>query len=390
MKNNTITIMKKEIKRIASDKKLLFSVVLLPGLLIFALYTLLGTFMVDMFTVDEDYTYQVHVVDMPSSIAPLFNAPEVRINVIPATLAEIDDIKYDIQYQNTDVLVIFPPNFDQLVAEFDPLTATFPAPLVEIWSNMARTESAEGRQVVAAIIHGYHHSLTHRFHVIESDLATEADIFGMVLGMMVPMLFLMMLFQGCQSLAPESIAGEKERGSLGSVLVTPTRRRDIALGKVLSIAIFSLLSGLGSIIGVSLSMPAMMGMDGHLLMHYSVIDILWILVVVMSTTLVFVGMLSTLSAYAKSVKEANSYAGPVSVLVVVVGFSTMLLGGMANEIYFYFIPILNSALSISAIVTFEISVTNMLVTVGTNLFVAFALVFLLTRIFNSEKIVFDK
>jgi len=390
MKNNTIAIMMKEIKRIVSDKKLLFSVVLLPGIMIFAIYTFIGNFMVDMFTVDEDYTYQIHVVDMPSSIAPLFNDPDVRVNVIPATLAQIDDIKYDIQYQNTDVLVIFPPNFDQLVAEFDPATAIFPAPIVEIWSNMARTESAEGRHVVSAIIHGYHHSLTHRFHVIESDLATEADIFAMVLGVMIPMMFLMMLFSGCQALAPDSIAGEKERGSLGSMLVTPTRRRDIALGKVLSIAIFSLLSGIGSIIGVSLSMPAMMGMEGHLLMHYDVVDILWILVVVMSTTLVFVGLLSVLSAYAKSVKEANSYAGPVSFIVIAFGFSSMFLGGLANEVYFHFIPILNSALSIGAIVSFEVSVTNMVVTVGTNVVVAFIFVFVLTKIFNSEKIVFDK
>jgi len=400
MKNNVLTIMKKECTRFFSDKRLLLTTLVLPGILIFAMYTLMGNFTAGLFAVDDDYIYQVHAVNMPASIAGLLSPPEMRINIINTPEANANAVRQQITDRETDLLLVFPPNFDELVAVFDPATATAPAPNVEIWANSARSESAAARNIVTAVITNYHHALTHRFSINaptadapdgQFELATEADTFAMVIGFMIPMLFIIMIFSGCQAIAPESIAGEKERGTLGGMLVTPASRRDLALGKILSISIFCLLSAIGSMAGTVLAMPNLLGMDGgNIWDFYSLQDFILLFMVATSTTLVFVSMLSVMSAYAKSVKEANTYAAPFMIISMVCGLASTILGGIPSEVFFYLIPIFNSALNISAIFSFEVSALNVAVTTGVNLVFTMICVVALAQIFSSEKIVFDK
>jgi len=399
MRNNILTIMKKECLRIISDRKLLFSAVLLPGLLIFMMYTLMGTFMTNMMTTDEDHIYQIHVVNLPNSARELLSMPELSLELINTTMAEAQTIRQQITDRETDLLVIFPENFDETVAAFDPATALAPAPNIEIWSNGARSESAEARHIVTGVLNAYHHALTHRFSINAPsadapdglfDLATDADIFAMVMGFLVPMMFMIFIFTSTQAIAPESISGEKERGTLGAVLVTPANRRDIALGKILSIAIFALLGAVGSIIGMILSMPSMMGMDtGSFIEFYNVSDLIMLFLVAASTTLVFVSVLSVLSAYAKSVKEATAYSTPLMLVVTLTGLASTILGGVPSEPFFYLIPVFNSSLSLSAIVSFEASAINMAITAGTNIIFTLICTVILAHIFSSEKIVFS-
>ncbi|MDR0272113.1 MAG: hypothetical protein LBI27_02195, partial [Clostridiales bacterium] len=76
MKNNVFTVMKKECKRIISDRKLFFTTVLLPGILMYTMYSLMGTFMVSVFTVEDNYQYQVHAVNLPESVAQIISRSE--------------------------------------------------------------------------------------------------------------------------------------------------------------------------------------------------------------------------------------------------------------------------------------------------------------------------
>jgi sodium transport system permease protein len=215
----------------------------------------------------------------------------------------------------------------------------------------------------------------------------------MAFGIMIPMIFMIFIFTGSQALVPESIAGDKERGTLGSMLVTPASRSGMATGKILGLGVFALLSAVGSMIGILLSMPAMMpDMDtGSIFDFYTAMDIIYVLLISVSTTLVFVAMLSVMSAYAKSVKEANAYAMPVMVVIMIAGLAGVFLGGAPDSVVFYLIPVVNSALSITAIFGVdEIIGINILVTAAVNLLVALLLTIGLARIFSSEKIVFDK
>ncbi|MCL2048436.1 MAG: ABC transporter permease subunit [Defluviitaleaceae bacterium] len=394
MRNNVFTVMKKECSRIFNDRKLFFTTVILPGLLMFVIYSLIGTAMQGMFDVEDDYEYQVYAVGFPEALAPLF--AEQPLHIIEISEAEIEGVKQQLAERETDVLMVFPANFDELVA-----AAAVPAPNVQVWANFTRNESREADALVTSLLQEYHRGLALLFSINEPtdeaadggyNLASEADIFGMIVGMVVPFLFMIFSYTGCQALAPESIAGEKERGTLALLLVTPASRRDIALGKILGIGVFALMSAVCSILGAVLAMPSMLGAGlatGNIFNFYNAGDFVLLLLVVMSTTLVFVSLLSLFSAYARSVKEATSYAMPILMLVMVMGFVGMFIGETEN-LHFFLIPIMNSVLSIIKIFAFDANVLAVLVTVAVNVCVALVFSAVLTKMFDSEKIIFDK
>ncbi|MDR2546215.1 MAG: ABC transporter permease subunit [Lachnospiraceae bacterium] len=390
MKNNIITIFKKECTRIFMDRRLFLTAVVMPGVMIYVMYTLVGNFTSNMISVAEDYKYQIHVVNMPESVNTIVSQVPLNINVIPASEADIESLIQRISDRNTDLLMVFPPDFDELVAAFD-ITSGETAPTVTLWGNQARSESSSAYYMMSDILEKYHYSLTHRFSIEGVDLATDADIFGAFMGALVAMLFILFIFSGCQAIAPESIAGEKERGTLGTILVTPTKRRDMAFGKILSISLFGLMSAVVSMIAIMLSMPNMVNLGSDTNTNfYEISDFLLLGVIAVFTTLLFVAILSVLSAYAKSVKEATALTMPVMIVTMLCGMAGMLTGGGPDEIIYYLIPVFNSAQCVTAIMQFEASVGNIAVTIAANTLYVLICVALLAKMFNSEKIVFDK
>jgi len=399
IKNNIITIMKKECTRIFSDKKLFFTAVIMPGLLIYVMYLLMGNLMGGMFDVEENYIYQVSAVNMPASISAIVSAPELNIKIFDVPKSDTEKIRQQVTDKETDLLIIFPPDFDESVAAFDVLTSSDPAPNIQIWSNSAKSESTAAYNLVYEILNGYHYALTHKFSINAPsenapegnyELATDADMFAMVIGYMIPMMFLLFIYTGCLTLAPESIAGEKERGTLGSMLVTPAKRSDMALAKIFSISIFGFLSAIVSMAAMIFSLPNLMQMDVNAVDFFSIKEYALLFVVAVSTALVFVSVLSLMSAYAKSIKEATAYATPMMIVVLLCGMGSMLTGGVPEGIYYYLIPVFNSAQCITSILNFNASAANIAATAAANLAFTLICAGILAKIFNSEKIVFDK
>ena len=193
---------------------------------------------------------------------------------------------------------------------------------------------------------------------------------------------------------PESVAGEKERGTLGTLLVTTASRKQMALGKTLGLAFFSLLSAVGSFIGLIFSMGQMMPGaedligDVSVLEFFSFQDILFLFLISVSLSLLFVALLSVISTFAKSVKEANAVAMPLTIVVLIGAMGGGLAGG-TDILLFHLIPVFNSSLGITAIINSETSVLNIAVTIGSNFVFAMILTGIMAAMFNSEKIVFD-
>ena len=397
MKNNVIAIMKKECARLFGDPKLVFSGIILQGLLIYVMYTLMGTWMGSLMQVNEDYRYKVSAVNMPASISRMVSDAGLPIDIAEIPESDIEAAKKRIAAEEGDLLLVFPENFEDLVAAYDIARSGGAAPHVQIWSNMALVRSAQIDAEIKYLLREYERSLAKKFDVNlvsegESyDLNTGADFSTSLMMSMVPMLFIMVIYQGCMAIAPESIAGEKERGTLGTLLATPAKRTDMALAKILSITLFGFLGAAVSFLGLMVSLPNMMsGMDTSAIGNYSIAEYATIFVIAVSTVLVFVSLLSVMSAYSKSVKEANSYAAPFLFVSIVCGMSSMFTGGAASEFYYYLIPVFNSAQALSSIFNANVSVPNIAATVLANIAFALAFTGVLAKMFNSEKIVFDK
>ena len=398
MKNNIFTIMKKECLRLFSDKRLLFIAVLMPGFLIFFVYSLMGNLMSNVNNIPTDYKYKINVVNMPHLIETLLTASKNPFEIIPVNEGDVEAVKTKLVDKETDILIKFPENFDAVVSEYN--VGMGAAPNIQIWSNMARIESETADGIIKELLTSYESSLVNKFDINapgdgylseDYNLATDADMFASYIVFMLPMMLILFMFVGCQSIAPESIAGEKERGTLGTILATPVKRSDIAFAKILSIAVFGVLSAVGSFAGLMLSLPRLMQIkNGGTLDFYSASDYVLILIISVSTVLVFVGILSILSTYAKSIKEATSYTMPLMILSMICGFSGMIIGGAAKEFYFYLIPVFNSAQCITAIFKFEFLPVNFAVTIASNFVFMLLCAWFLSKMFNSEKIVFDK
>ena len=232
MRSDLITIIAKEFKRFFGDKRLFVSSVILPGLLIYVIYTVMGGFMEDSFMPDEEYVPSVYVVDAPESAKALFDAAEIEWK--ETNEADIEKQKVDIKAGVTDLLVVFPEGFDEAVAEYSTVTSTEPAPEIQIYFDSTATESYNIFSIVASLFDSYEQAMTNKFDINREgtfDLATVEDTTVQIFSMMVPMLLVMMLMSGCMSVAPDAIAGEKERGTMATLLVTPAKRSSIALDK---------------------------------------------------------------------------------------------------------------------------------------------------------------
>lgn len=396
MKSNLITIIKKELTRFFGDKRMAFTTILMPGLMIYVLYNFMGSSLMTQFTADEDYVYEVYAENMPASIEQgITSAEGMNVTVVDGTGMSEADKKAEITNKEADLYMVFPEGFEADVLAYDSMNASGPAPQVEIYYNSASTESSELYQMAVSVLDYYESAMANRFDVNAGgksyDLATNEDSSGRFFAMMVPMLLMIFLFSGCMAVAPEAIAGEKERGTIATLLVTPMKRSHLALGKIISLSVIGLLSGASSFIGTMLSLPTLMGAgsEGLSTSVYGVQDYAVLLVVILTTVLVMVAAMAVLSALAKSIKEASTMVMPLMIVVMVVALTSMVGGGAPEAPYWYLIPFYNSVQSMNGIFLFDYSIINIVVTLVSNVVYTLVLTGLLTKLFGSEKIMYS-
>lgn len=374
-------IIKKEFSRFFLDRRMVLTTLLLPGLLIYVVYTAIGS--ITSAIAEVPSTPAVYVQNMPASLSDAIGGMfEVRQQSVSD-----EEAKEQIRQGDIDLLVIFPENFDELGA------TSGEVPSVSIYYYSAETASSSAYSMMVALLDGYEQQISNVFDINSGgdvyDLADSSSVSMYILSMIVPMVLIMLMLSGCVSVVLESIAGEKERGTIATLLVTPMKRSSLAVGKILSLSVIAMLSGISSFVGLILSLPNMMGGTGvdFSLAAYGALDYLGLLLVVISTVLVFVALLSIISAYARSTKEANGLIAPVMILIMVCSLCSMFL--TSPSIGFFFIPVLNSALCISSLMAGTFAVAPFVITMCVNLVFAALLSVILTFMFNSEKVMFN-
>ncbi len=394
-KNNILTIMKKEFKRIFGDRRMVMSIVL-PGLLIYVIYSIMGSTIMSSVSVDESVTYRIKVDNLPLSIHQGLNAVADASDVSLTLYNTIDDPKAAVTDGTLDAYLVFPADFEEAVATYDP-AGGLPAPAVEIYYDSSSSQSHMAYSFVVAVLDAYESSMTNRMDInpdpsVSYDLAAPEDLTVMFFSMLMPLLLIMLMFTGCMGMVTESIAGEKERGTIATLLVTPLKRSELAIGKIAAQSVASLLAGLCSFIGILLALPKLMGgeeMGGMLdASVYSIGDYIMLLPVILSTVLLFVSLISVLSAYASSVKEATGMVSPLMLVVTVIGALGMFGGDGA--LWQSLIPVYNSVRCIGDVFSMNYTPLQILLTTGVNFATAALCVVVLSRMFQSEKVMFKK
>ena len=387
---DVLIIMKKELRRFFTDRRLLLSL-LLPGILIYLVYSLMGSVMGDMFGEDETYVPRVCVFGEKATFGATMNA--IGFDYTTADYEDAEAAKADLKNKKIDLVVEYEPDFAAKKAAHE-ADETKPAPVVTVTGLSTESHSSSAAAAVSAALSMSASVVTeHTFYrVVNEDLATPEDTSMMIVSMMMPMLLMMLLFSGCMAVATESIAGEKERGTIATLLITPVPRGSIAIGKILALSLTALLSSVVSFVAVLASLPKLMGGESTGVVDLSVYGAgtyLGIFAVIVITVLVFTVLLSVISTLAKTVKEASQYALPVMMLVMLMGIASM-FGGRSGGLWAYFIPVYNAAACLSGLFSKSFSATGFAITLGVNAACVALGVFALTKLFGNEKVMFNK
>ncbi len=388
---NIWTIMKKELSRFFGDRRIVISTILLPGLLIYIMYSFMGNALAKNYGTDEDAPFHIAAVALPATIEVLL--PDEAFTVERINREEVEAGKEAVRAHDLDALIVFPANFDAAVALMGMADST---PQVEIYYNASDSESLSAYAALTELLDGYEASLANVFDVnapgTDYNLASDRDATGFVFSSMLPMLLMIFLFSGCMSVAPEAIAGEKERGTLATILVTPTRRGELAIGKILAVSIVALLSAASSTAGTLLSLPKLMGgVDESMsAAYYTAGDYAALAAVIFSTALLLVALISVISAYAKTIKEAQTTVSALMVVVMIIAVTSMFGSGAKTQLAYYCIPLYNSVQMMVGIFSFASLPAAFGVTVAVNLVLAALAAYALTRMFSSERVMFRR
>ncbi len=397
MKSNTLTIIKKEFARFFGDRQMLFTTVIMPGLLIYLIYSFMGMAMKKMATEGTNELVTLCVENLPASVAPLIDAiPATAVSQQAVSQVDIDRL----EDKNLNVVLVrFPEAFDEKVANYDPQSG-IAAPNVEIYYNSANNASSRVYHILEASLSAYEDQLSNRFDINRADSegaafdkASSDEMLGSILSKLIPMLILMLLFSGVMAIAPSAIAGEKERGTIATLLVTPLRRNELALGKVVSLSCIALLSGISSFIGIVLSLPKMIPTDAagvELGLNFTGADYVVLLLIIFATVLIMASAVSILSALAKDVKNAGTMITPFMLVVMFCGLTPMFQNGAPESLTAYLIPFYNSIQAMTSVFAHEMKWMPVIVTLAANVVYTGIAVWVLTRMFNSEKVMFSK
>ena len=403
MKSNTWTIIKKEFARFFGDRQIVFTAVIMPGLLIYIIYSLMGTGIQSMMSKGAQEVVTMRVENMPTSLAPMLSALDSNIALVEQPFSDEDIAMLDDKELNI-VMLRFPERFDSILVSPADTTAI---PNIEIYYNSTNNASNRVYTIVSTMLNNYGRPFTVNVPQQEGqrfDQASDESIGAMIWSKILPMLIIMMLFSGVMAIAPSAIAGEKERGTIATLLVTPMRHNELALGKIVSLSGIALLSGVSSFIGIALSLPKMIQQPGTgseagihpdtagdiFAFHYTTSDYLVLLLVIFASVLIMASAISLLSALAKDVKNAGTMVTPFMLVVMLAGLIPMLQDGVSENIVTYFIPFYNSIEVMAAVFSHDMQWTPVAVTLASDLAYAGIAVWGLTRMFNSEKVMFGK
>lgn len=384
--NNILNIFRKECARFFGDKQLLFTSVLMPGLLLYLMYTLMGNGIqkeVDKEMAKAEQPVAIMVENLPEAIAPIFESMDIKQGQFDTTslFEQIRDKDVNIVY------VKFPEVLPDTVYN------------ISIVYNSLNPASQQMFFTISDMLHIWEEAQSNIF-TINSEESEDCDLakpedekneLDDIFSKLIPMLILMMLFSAAMGIAPTAIAGEKERGTIATLLVTPMKRSELAWGKILSLSLFALMSGCSSFIGIMLSIPKMApksSIPSDLMPSYATSDYVGLLCIILSAVLVMIACISILSAWAKDVKSAGSIVVPFMLVVMAIGLSPLLSGEPVEGWGYFFIPFFNSVHAMSAIFAHKAAILPIVITMVSNILYTIAGVWVLTKMFNSEKIMF--
>lgn len=409
-------VMRKELYRVFSDKKMIFGLFIMPAVVVVGLFFLMGILASSMLQDIEAHEPTILVYQAPESFQNYLNAFGEQENMgsykIGEAIYHISQTEEESEMENgkqliysgdLDLILAFPEDFDQKVKAY---TEGGVIPDIQTFYNPSEDYSDHARSdVLSVILEPYRKSLLeerigdlkqleiftidqdNQNSVIQNDNKAQGKLFGY----MIPYMITILLFAGAMSLGADSFAGEKERGTMAALLMTPIKRSCIVYGKLFALMILSGLSALvyggamifaipllyrtlGTITGQDLSFPPE--------------QMFMMLVLIVTLVFLYVALIALCATFAKNTKEGSTYITPLYMIVMAIGVISMFRGEEVANLQ-YLIPLYGPTMALKNVFTFDVTVVGFVLAALSNLVTGALCAWITARLFHSEKIMFN-
>jgi sodium transport system permease protein len=394
--NHFITIFRKEFTDTIRDRRTLLVMVIFPLLLVPLMLTIVTNIQIASVRKAEDKVLRVGLVTNANGAGladALRHVPGLRIiEGMPA-----DSLQSLIMHDSLDAAVAIAP-------DFDPEVNLLRSGLVRLYYKSSEDYDMVKRRL-SAVLDGFEKDLVARrfttlkvdpaivkaVRVEEHDVASMQERIGKSVGGMLPYLFVIFCFMGSMYPAIDLAAGEKERGTMETLLTAPVTRWQILLGKFCVVVLAGLFSALVAIVGILVAIRGIQNIPPEILsLVMSILNVrtvLLILSLLLPLSVFFAAFLLSLSIFAKSYKEAQSIISPLTIVVilpVVIG----VMPGIALDPVTAMIPVLNVSLATKDIISGTIKPMLLAEVYGTLVLLAALSLFGCARWFDREETIF--
>lgn len=429
---NVFNIVKKELDKIFKNPRLIFSTFLLSPILLYVIYSTMGNIMTDEMkksmskpvtigiinVTEDDYNHSFYKAiktyneSMSASdydldklnIKLTFYKDHVSLDDLNNEDSEVmKEINQTINKEKVDLWVYYDENFDQklnnLATDVKNGVTDIEYPIVRYFINSYYTDSSTALARFETIINiqkgTFYQNLNVNPEIIDFEM--QKDIISenqkakqslQAIAMLVPMLIVIFIFAGGMGIGADLIAGEKERGTIATLLMTPISKNEIVLGKIIAGIILTSISALCSAVGMLLSVGKLMGLSGGIKLEF--LQVIELVIVVILLALLAISLFLAASTFASNIKEATMYIMPFYILGMVISILPMFSEHIPTGAVPYIIPVYNITLAIKGILIGELMGTQFLLIVVSTVVYFILILALVTRLFKSERIMFSK
>lgn len=223
----------------------------------------------------------------------------------------------------------------------------------------------------------------------EENIASSKKTVGSMIGRFLPYFLIILTISSGAVIAADIVAGEKERKTLETLLISGASRTDIVMGKYLTVITFSFISVLLNIFSMYLSIRHMVGQAGvdisEAAFPFSSFLLLFFAMVPLVTFLA--GVLLSISTYSRNMREANTFLSPIMIVSMLLSFASMVPGLELNT-GLALIPILNITLLFKQVMLEDFNLTHYLVTIISTLILDVLVIWMTVSLFQREGVLF--
>jgi sodium transport system permease protein len=385
-----ITVLRKEIRDTLRDKRTLISAIVLPAvaipLLLFAVIKLQSS----MKEKESNRTLKIAMINAPDEMVALFTDPKIEV----IKDVSLESAKDSIANEKYDAALEFTNDFSANVQGMGSgmVNLHFKSTNLMVHSRITGRLDEYEAGIKSARMKQLNISEETLDPVVVNvvDVASVQEQLGNIIGGIIPYLFIIFCFTGCMYPALDIITGEKEKGTIETLLTVPASRLKILIGKTLAIGTVGIFAALMTICGMFVSLKYMDEIPPELLSSIqellSVKFIIMLFAMLIPLSIFFAGVLSAVAIRANSFKEAQSYVTPLMFVVVLPAMLSMIPGVELNW-QTVFIPILNVSLATKEIIAGTIDYTQYFVIVLSLIVLALLAVFGSYKQFSKESMV---